>query len=294
MRVIVPIDIDGTNMTSNVPEDDATAWTAGTYSIGAEVMHESRVWESLVDSNTAEPGTDASKWLDTGATNRYKMFDEFVNTQTEFEDEIDVTITVTDIVRSMGIYELDGQELVITCTDSTEGVVFEKTVELLDVSVDDFDDYFFEPVRPIRDAHIMDLPPYPSMEVRIQVVDTGSTAKCGKVVLGPDFDAGMTKWGPRVGIISFSRKIRDDFGRIFAKQGRSSKRASIDLHVENSNVDYLQRQLQSVDGLICSFVGDPRDGGFQCLNILGFFRDFEETIPGPGMSACTIELEGLI
>ena len=293
MRVIIPIDIDSGNLTSNVPEDDATAWTAGTYSTGAEVMHEHRVWESLVDSNTAEPGTDASKWLDTGATNRYKMFDEFVNTQTVLAEEIDVTISTTEIVGGLALFELDADSVQVICTDgATE--VYNETFDLVDYSVPDYYEYFFSPYLLIRDLHALDLPPYPGMDVQIKITYTGSMAKCGEVVLGQDFDAGITKWGPRIGIISFSRKIRDDFGRILLLQGRSSKRASIDLHVENGNVDYLQRKLAGIDGIACAFVGDPRDNNFQALTIYGFFRDFEITIPGPGISSCTIELEGLI
>lgn len=295
MRVIVPIVVDETNLTSNVPEADHDAYAAGTaYATGDNVIYEHRIYESLQDANTGNtPDSSSTWWLDTGATNRYKMFDEFVNTQTENANEIDVTIATTDLVGGLALFELDADSVQVICTDGVTEV-YNYTLDLMDYSVPDYYEYFFSPYILIRDLHILDLPPYPGMDVRIKVTYTGGTAKCGAAVLGQDFDAGMTKWGPRIGIISFSRKIRDDFGRIYLKQGNSSKRASIDLHVENGNVDYLQRSLAAIDGIACVFVGDTRDNNFQSLAIYGFFRDFEITIPGPAMSSCTIELEGLI
>ena len=113
MKIIVPqIVTPSTLASSNVAEDDAPAWSAGLYYLGDRVIYNHRVWEVIVTSTIAQPDTGAlanpPSWLDTGADNRYRMFDRIISTKTENDDTIEVTITPNTIVNAVQQY---GQSL---------------------------------------------------------------------------------------------------------------------------------------------------------------------------------------
>lgn len=101
MKVVTLNDISLIN--SSIPEDlykgSATInglWTeakaaAGDYDTGAQIYYNGviphRVYTSLVDNNTATPGTDASQWTNNGATDRHLIFDQFMETQSFYDQE---------------------------------------------------------------------------------------------------------------------------------------------------------------------------------------------------------------
>jgi len=149
MIIIQPIPVTAAMLTaSNVPETDAPAWTAGTYTIGQQRIYEHRIYEVIVTSTTARPDIGAAatppSWLDLGATNRFKMFDQIINTQTVYAAEIDVDITPATIVNSAAFFGLSGNSITVTMTDPTEGVVFTETRSLQDNTIIiDWYSYFF-------------------------------------------------------------------------------------------------------------------------------------------------------
>lgn len=89
MKIIVPITITETALQRTiVPEADYAAYsTATTYNDADTVTLTSGVhhnYESLQSPNLNHvPQTETAWWLDLGATNRWKAFDEYIETQTE-------------------------------------------------------------------------------------------------------------------------------------------------------------------------------------------------------------------
>jgi len=81
MQIIKPITVTDSILTAtNVPENDFPQWAAGTtYSIGNKVVSLTthKIYESLINSNLGNNPTtdDGTKWLDLGATTRWKAFD---------------------------------------------------------------------------------------------------------------------------------------------------------------------------------------------------------------------------
>ena len=102
LSVLVPGTITSAMLTSTVAETDYTAWSSGTtYAVGGRCISTTthRVYESLVASNTNHDPTDISNrigatpwWLDVGATNRWKMFDDQTTSQTTAATTITVTL----------------------------------------------------------------------------------------------------------------------------------------------------------------------------------------------------------
>ena len=117
---------DTTLYYSSVSESTYSEWSSSTaYNTGDRVYvtkesdgttertpHE--VYESLANSNTGNyPPDNADKWSLVGATNRWKMFDGYVNTQTEDSSDIEIKIDAsgTDCV---SFFDLEAKRLELT------------------------------------------------------------------------------------------------------------------------------------------------------------------------------------
>jgi len=116
----------------------------------------------------------------------------------------------------------------------------------------------------------------------------------GNCVIGRERFIGMTKWGAEVGMSDWSRRATDSFGNTYLKPGNWAKNNRLDLHVENSQVDVVFSALVSLRGMPTVFIGDNRDVGFNALTVWGAIADFRIVIPGPSVSACSLEIQGLI
>ena len=103
MRVTTPNTIN--LLSSNVSESLHSEWDSGvTYSTGDRVYvtlesdgtterTPHRIFESTAGSNTGNyPPDSPSQWVLVGSTNRWRMFDEFVSSQTANSGGIDVTV----------------------------------------------------------------------------------------------------------------------------------------------------------------------------------------------------------
>lgn len=305
MKTISPITLNDTNVTTNVPETDYPEWAIGTtYAVGytVQISSEHGTWENQVADNigndpmtTDDRVSDDPKWLYLGKTNPWKMFDDvFVNDQTQTADEIVVQIVPGDVVDGLGVFEVDGQSVTAVVTDPIDGEVYNNTKSLLDIEVEDFYEYFFSPVRSIRSAVFLDLPPYPDATIKVRITDTGGTAKGGAVVAGTSIDIGKLRWGPSIGRISNSKRNKDDYGRVTLVPRKGARRIDLDLIIKNDSVVYSEYQLGLLDGIGAAFIGDDKDIGFEFLNIYGFFNDFRVVVPGLKISECAIEIEGFI
>ena len=84
MKVIKPVVFSSSQLLSTTAvETEATYDAVTTYAIGNKVVYLTRIYESLVDSNTGNtPDTNPTKWLDIAPANKYAMFDNEVNTST--------------------------------------------------------------------------------------------------------------------------------------------------------------------------------------------------------------------
>lgn len=297
MKIITPVPVTATLLTSsNVLENDAPVWTAGTYTVGQQCIYDHRVYEVIVASTTDRPDVGAvaatPTWLDLGATNRFKAFDQIISTQTSNAGTIEFTVTPGQVVNAVALFGLSGSEITITMTDPLEGVVYTETRSLQDntLIVDGYS-YFFEPITYLTDVVFTGLPSYGSAAISI-VIDAGtSTATCGEFVMGKQRTLGVTNFGSAVSIQDYSRKERDQFGNTVIVQRAYSKRAEYDVTVETNQVASIQKVLADLRTVPTVFVGEPSKSE---TVIYGFYKQFNIVLSTPSISNCSIEIEGLV
>jgi hypothetical protein len=294
MKIITPQMIGEDQLTaSNVPENDAPEWDmATTYALGNRVMYEHRIYESLANMNTGnQPDLFPLQWLNTGATNRYRMFDGVIGAGTSNPMTVDVSVKTGQVINAVSLFGLSGSRLDVTLTDQFEGLVYERTMPLQDNSlITNWYAYFFEPVVARHDVTLLDLPSYGSATLRV-VVDAGEqTAVVGEMVIGRSQTLGVSLFGTSVGIQDYSRKERDQFGNIQVVERRFTKLVDYDVSIETGRVSAAQQILAAFRAKPAVYVGSELHPE---TVVYGFYRSFNIVISGPTQSDATIEVEGL-
>lgn len=299
--VIVPTRVTDANLVSiTVPEDDYPVYSAGTtYALEDRVIVGSpyhAVYQSLSGSNTGNfPPTSPTQWLYAGPTNAWAAFDESGGTQlsgvgTE-ADPLEFVVT-GDRINAMGFLGLQASSVRIQAYNPVEGVYYDNTVNLEDSTlVTSWYDYFFAEISRGTEVIVKDIQPISGSEYTISIVDGSGTAKMATFVMGQAVEFGFTEYGAQVGIIDYSRKLVDQFGRASLEKRAFSDRMSVSIELPRGVVDAVKRKLAALRATPCLWVAAQDQ--FESLTIFGFYRDFNIDISYPSVCYCTAEFEGL-
>lgn len=275
---------------STYPEYDEDV----TYTTGQRVVVYSNVfreYEALTTVTGTYPPLGSSsgtlQWLDLGPTNRYGMFDGQAGTETRRADVIDVTITPPSPVDSVAFFGLVADQIVLEVIGPAPGndILATRTVDLTLASLNPL-----EGPQRIGDTAVFGLPAVAGMKIRAVITIAEGDAVCGLMLPGVAKALGTTQVGSSVGIIDFSRKEVDAFGRPMIVKRRFSKRGSFRLVMPNEIVDAVHKTLSNYRAEPVAWVGVQ---GLQSTVIYGWYRDFDLVISGPTVSTCTLSVEGL-
>lgn len=297
MKVLKPAPVtDDMLVSSTAAEDDYPVWNAAVaYAAGGKCILNHRIYESLQAGNLNHaPETDASYWLDIGPVNRWAMFDDVVGTYTRRGGPLTVVLR-PGVVSGIALMELEGRQACITMTDVPGGaVVYQRTIDLDGTPVQSFFDWFYRPYEQLTDLVLTDLPGwFPFCELTVSITATAGDVKCGVCKVGEVIDIGATEYGAGAGILDFSRKERDSFGRYSVVERSFSRRASLKVLTEKADFNRIFRTLAGLRATPCIWIGI--DGpGYEPLMIYGFYRDFSIDVPYPTFHYCSLDIEGLI
>ena len=267
------------------------------------------IYQSLTDTNQGNyPPDNPAEWSLVGATNRWKMFDGFVNTQTESSSSFTVVIDTSEC-NAVGLFNIVAKTVTFTTiadliqdengdyyTDENGDfygtAIKTETVDLDDSPVFDYYDYFFAPFY-YKSAVYWEVPYYSNTLTMIAFEPYLDEAKCGVCVTGYAQRIGTSKWGVQAGITDYSKKDTDDLGRTYLSQGLYAKNNEVTLNVLNSYLDITHKILSDVRGTPAIFNANEEGTSFDSLLIYGFYENFDIIIPGPTLSKCSLEVKGL-
>ena len=305
MRVLIPFTFTDSNLIStSIAEDDYTEWDGTTsYVVGDKVISTTthRIYEALQDNTDVDPTTDDADppfWLDIGATNRWKAFDNKIS------DPVTVADGVNTIEYELGafgipsnsvtLFGLNARTASLVVTDTTDGEVYNKEISLIDNAlVNDWFTYFFEPARVKSEAIFESIPPYANANYDITVEDTtDSEPELGQIVLGQEYTLGATNYGTQVSIEDFSRKDRDAFGNAILVERPFAKLIDFDFSIntqETRRTSILLEQIRATPAVYYAGSDTEQFG----TTVYGFFRNFSINLEGPALSNVTLEVEGL-
>ena len=297
MRVIKSVvTTDAILTSSNIPEDEYPAWVSGTsYTALDKVIYEHKIYERIVTgAGTTTPDLDQANWLDSGYTNRYRMFDNIISSVSSRTGGIEFTLTPNQVVNGIALLNVNASTVRVVMNDPVDGVVYDNTKELRSSSnVNDYFSYFFAPLlsENLETAIFLDLPNKPTATITVYVSSGSGLAEVGEVVYGVQSIVGRTNYGTAIGITSYSRKDTDEFGKVTVVKRKNSKYADYDIDIDNNNLASVQRLFSEIDSVPCVFIGNP---DMEELVVYGFYKEFKATISFPTVSKCTLRVEGLI
>jgi hypothetical protein len=241
-----------------------------------------------------QPDSNPTAWLDTGAENRWKMFDARVQAQTVGADgTIEVSIAITEVIDTVALLNISGATTASCVFTTVDGVVYNVTAQTRAVEgVDDMYAYFFEPIAYVTDITFADIPPYASGTLTLTLTnELGSPVYCGEMILGHALNIGDTEVGAKVGVQDYSIKSQDNFGNYTIVQRAYSKRASFTVTLESKLVDQTQNLLALYRATPILYIGTELYGA---TLVYGFYKTFEIDIGySDGTSTCSLEVEGL-
>jgi len=299
MDIIRPVVVtDAVLDSSNVPENDYAEWNVATaYTVGNRVILLSthRIYEAVGPSTGVNPATDdGTNWLNIGATNRWKAFDQKIGDPVTQLDSISYTLTDDNSTPTgVALFGLKGVTATVTVTDSVEGEVYNQTNSLLDSNeIFDWFTYFFEEITYVTTTLFTGIPPYRGSTVSVTVTeDTGETARLGQLVFGSLTELGVTTYGTAISIQDFSRKETDAFGNFIVVERAFANLVDFDVRLPTQTAGRVRRILAEYRATPIVYIGNE-DSSFGTI-VYGFYRNFDITLDTPSLSFAAIEVEGL-
>lgn len=285
--------------TGNPPASSPTWWKKlGTvyaaYASGATYAKDNivtdlpnhQLYQSLVAANTGNALTDKTKWLPLGASNRHKMFDKAVNSQTVAPDSIITTLTPGQLANTLTLMNLAGSQ--VTVSQSVSG--YSRTKSLVQHNVLSWYDFYYQ--EPIRegDAVFDDIPPYAAASLTITVDNPGADAAIGCCFIGKSRTIGKTQWELSGGILSYSSSTTDTFGNVTMVKRENAKRMNFEVAIPmgfESEAYRLLRQYTDVEIVVIGSAGHTMTFTY------GFLGQWDVPVSIRGKTA-QIEVRGLI
>ncbi len=289
---------------SNVWDVDYGVWDAGdTYSPGEYVTvlgdynRNYRYTGTL--GTTPFPPDNPDVWIDTGSTNRWRMFDMKVGADKQtinqagiaLNPNIDVTVVTNTKVNSVCLFNLLGSSVKCTVYYDSE-VYYERTIDLVrPVSRPSWYAYFFENRRRVKDVAFLDLPPVVPASIRIEMEGEGGSTAIGKMVVGYGEYLGFPEYGTTsIGITDYSTKEADAFGNYFVQERRWTGTMNVRPVIEPGDETRVRDVLADLRAISSAYIVERQD---EQIMLLGFFQDFDVLFSTPASSHCTLRIAGI-
>jgi hypothetical protein len=292
MRIVTPQEVTPTILTATNVVNIEPDWAAGTYNEGDRVVYENLVYQAVA-TTTDQPDVgavaDPPTWVFLGWSNQYRMFRDGADSRSTGTGDIDVTITYPNSISTLAALGLTGTQAQLVITDGTDDVVYDHTIEFVDIGVLDWWEFFFLPYDAVGDVVFEGLPPYPGAAVNL-IVSSGiaDPVAVGRVVAGVERPIGVTLYGTDVQIQDYSVKERDGFGNLTLVPRRTLKIVNYDVHVPTQRVDIVVKLLSRLAAEPTLFIGEVERTS---TVVFGVYTDVSQGITTPSISDLTIQVE---
>jgi hypothetical protein len=316
MNIIEPRDLTLNATTATVAYDAAAygsawqgEWSAGSYSEGDVVYKDTTIYEALTatseDPEDSNPlVADTPEWLILGEINPNRMLDQYIGSYSYSDtaatsgtpSTLTFSVDFSESISHVAMFGLSGQTVEMWITRSGTTVWGPETRDLLEDPIRDWEEYYFNAlVDPITD---FSQPAQLELAGRFHATITNSTvdgyAAIGKIILGRAANIGRTKYGISSGILDYSKKTKDDFGRTYLASGNFVKLNKCELLVEPENYDIVQQTITKYRATAVVWDANQNNTDYVSFVIYGFPRDFRLVMETHGIAVCSLDIEGLI
>lgn len=281
---------------SSLPEDEHPVYSPmATYTLGQRVILTTgyhKVYESLANGNAGFfPPDNLDKWAEVGPTNRFALFDDSIESKSMGMETLSFKVALGR-VNALSLLGLSaGQIRIQVFSPGLNMTLFDKTYSGTNrTGVNSWYKYFFSPIRPKTVLTVLNIPSTVDAEITVTLTGVGQVS-AGVFVAGMGFEVGDVQYGARPGIIDFSRKETDQFGKTKLIKRSFTKRMDVEVWVDNTRADAVQQKLEDLRATPAVWVG--ANELYESLTVFGFARDFSVAIQYPTMSVLSLQIEGL-
>lgn len=247
--------------------------------------------------NNLDPATNPTHWLDSGSTNRWRMFDNKVQSQTTATSSITTRLSFLGYIDTITLLNVLGTTATVEVEHGADGVVYSRTIQLLadESPVVDLMTYlitgFQQKTRVVFDG----IPLFANSQITLTITGpSGSTVAVGAALFGQAKDISSTglgvEHGAKFGIDDYSVKTRDAFGNFVITERAFSDRANVTVYVNNSQLSSIKDMLTSLRATPILFVGSR---AHDYLTIYGYYKNWEVDVAYPDFSVLSMEVAGL-
>jgi len=279
-------------LNTNVAEDEEHLYDDSvTYKQGDKVIFNHKIFEWIDTNNGNELPTETSKrWANKGATNAYKMIDEFLNTQTKIEDELVFELDVS-YVNVLGFFRCEAKRVKVEIiVDKRVVSVYER--DLIKDSITNIYEYLGNDLEFVNDFVIRLGFQLYNAKAKITLTRQNNTVKLGRVTKGMIDYVGDTLWGVKNTFLDFSYIQRDEnFGTVNMIRGNWAKRADVSVVVDTAKYDLVMSKINKILGKETIFIIVEK---FEMLMIYGFLKEHETILKNPSKSYIDLTIEGMI
>lgn len=312
MKVITPIAMTDAKLTStNMTETDEANWAGGTSYVVSDLVQSTSthtIYRCIAASTGDDPDIEiaafadpliedpaTAHWQIISATNIWKLFDEKPSDVCSNATSIYAKITPAAIVGGIGLFGVAGTEVTIKMTDPTEGVVYDETIDMQDETVViDWYTWAFEPITQLPEYVAVDLPPYASAFIEITITNTGGTAECGQIAMGPVFTMGnMLVDGSGWSILDFSSVDTDIYGNLSAVSRNATRLSDFSVQFETGISLSVDNKLRSLRGGAAAVWVGSTDNKKAAQNY-GILRDARPFYQEGDITLMTFKIQGLV
>ena len=288
--------------------------TAGTaFDLNATATRGGIDFSTLIENSGAnDPDTtnnevsDEPKWLVLGAVNGWRMFDGKIGSKTTgaapapgSPSVIEVEIEYATMIDHVTFFGLDATRVWVQLDDGT--LTWETELELYRDPLVDWKEFFFSPLVPLVSdisSELVDEDGESLLSISgtltIRIENENSPAKCGLCIVGRGVELGKTMYGIGTGILSYSKKITDDFGRTYLAKGSNAKLMNLTMDITPDEYSRCQQILAAFDGQAVVWNANEEGTDNSSFVLFGFSRDFRLVMPQNERVECSLDLEGLI
>lgn len=303
MNVIGPLHITAAALTAtSVPESGAPVWSAPVaYGMGDQVRASGfergayeRLFESLVDGNAGNDprAGDATKWLELGATDRFKPFDEKVNDLVTATGSLSYTVTAPALVTGIALLGLQGTAVQVRIVNTVGVETYDETFQLVDTTeVYDWHSYFTWDGEYDSEEIFLDLPGYAGSQITITVTGTGDVA-LGQIVMGRHQHLGTSLDGTEIGLEDFSVKERDPFGNAILIERDYAETVKFQFWMPTASAKRVRRVVSRLRARPSLYFAGP-DLEHLGTTVFGYYEDMSTPLASDGNTFATLEIKGL-
>ena len=285
--------------------DSTAIWDSITpYSKGQRVRLGDVIYQSSIDSNTGNNPTEVgtTKWVRVGTSNDVALLDLVDGSTSSTANGTEgalfayvLSTTNPNEVTNAVLVDVDApvQELIVS-TVTTAGTFSQSS----SVSGTSSSSVYLEPPVLQSTASVS----YSVLSFRLHngvgsngdMLNPSSNVSVAELVIGAEKNIGLTQSGLSVSISDFSVKQTNEFGITSWIRRGFSKKLSARVWVENSDYNSVLETFYDIRSTPAVWISTPDERFTSGAIIFGAFNDFSISIDYPGVSLCSLEIEGLV